>query len=170
MFYSKQNKVSVIEISKIIFLLSALVLCDFGYSQTKMPSMDSITPNYDRSFSSADTILFTVGERTAVQQMCTDKISRNLTDHTLGFQELYIKDNAYRAVFYFEDTILVKAIYFYKGKDKTGVFELFGLDKNDFSRMNWFTHHYRKVDGNTLVNSWFDRKSFFYQEEVIKTE
>lgn len=155
---------------KILLLICFLQVVDFSYSQVRMPEIDSIKPNLDKAYQNADTIFLPVGEKILVQQLCNPNVSKDLAYISMGFRELYIKNMTYRAVIFFEDTLVTKAIYYYEGRDMAPAFKLFGLDKNNFERSKWFTFHYSEVRDDILINCWFDRKSFFYQEEIVKTE
>lgn len=151
---------------KILSLTCILSMCNFSYSQTKMPDINSFKPRIDWSISFWDTIKFSAGQMTLFVQNCSDEVPKNLTNESVGFQLLFIKENVYRSVIYFEDTLISKVIYHYRGKPKPSVFQLFKLDKNEFTLNEENTFHYSEIRENILINCWYNRERFFYQEEI----
>lgn len=155
---------------KIVVFSVVVSIWGFSFSQSKMPDIKSFNPYIEMPFSFQDTIVLHVGEKTLFSQLCRDDIPKDISTLSLGFEKLLINGKAYRSIVYFKDTLITKAIYYFEGVNKSSGFQLFGLCKNEFTKIKRKHYHYTRMSDNVLINCWYDRKSFFYQEELIKIE
>lgn len=159
-------------ILRIIIICSSLVW-EYSYSQSEMPKMDSVKTDFRRTFfasSSQDSVFLFLGDKALFKQSCTNLLPESLSDHSIGFNEILIRDMAYQSVFYFKDTALYKAIYYYEGKDKDSALELFGLSKDDFVKQKKFTYFYTSKRGNIQIKCWFSKTQLFYEEKLISLD
>lgn len=160
-------------IFRLVLLAQLLFVCQIGLAQSKTPDIDTIRTSVVKPFfsiHSQDSIGFFVGEKTLITQECTDKIPKSLVNHSIGFDEMKIQDILYKSAFYFKDTVLYRANYYFEGKNKNAAFQLFGLKRDDFKRQRFFEYYFSTRRDNVLVRCWFNRKQFFYEEKLIEVK
>lgn len=147
-----------------------ILIFHFGfaaYSQGDMPQIDSINPMLSIPFfSEGDTITLKIGDSTIFTKSCSGQSSGDFDYFSIGFKKSEIGGNNYEKIIFIKDTVVVKSIHYFAGDDLSTAFRLFGLDKAGFSEINENTFHYSIRNGNALVNCWYNKNSFYYEEKI----
>lgn len=135
----------------------------FTYSQSAI----SADLTYESEFK-ANEIEFYVGDTIVFAQNCTDKVPNDLVNHSIQFNNYYIKNIHYRFVLFFEDTVVRKTVYHYEGKQIDSALANFNLSLSQFQLYDKKLKFYSKQQGNRLTTCWIDDNRIYFCEELLK--
>ena len=148
-----------------IALLIALTYCFSFITNAQGSGVPEI--RYESAFHALE-IEFKAGDTIVFVQNCTDKSPKELVNHSVQFNKYYIKAILFRAVIFFEDTVVRKTVYHYTGKDMIGALSVLNLSYNSFQLYDKDLRFYTKQKGNVVVTCWIDKKKLYYTEELLK--
>lgn len=148
-----------------IFLVFLLAFIS-SYSAFSQQEKFKVDVNWVSAFR-FDTIPFPVGYYVSLSQHCTKNAPELLANETVHFSNFYLRGIRFNHFLFFEDTIAKKAFYFFKGKERDSILKLFGLQRENFRQVDKHNYFYFSEKGNVRITCWYDRKKFFYQEEMV---